>query len=85
VVEAALSAWAACAPQDAELHRKLLELTNSPVYTLQQYAITALGTLQVQAATTRLTQILVEQADDNLTTAARAALAQIRRVEESAF
>lgn len=85
VVEAALSAWAACAPQDAELHRKLLELTHSPVYTLQQYAIGALGRLQVQAAVSRLTQILVEQADDNLTTAARNALEQIRSVEERAF
>lgn len=85
VVEAALTAWAACAPQDAELHRKLLELTQSPVYALQQYAINALGRLQVQAAVSRLTQILVEQADDNLTTAARNALQQIRSVEERAF
>jgi aminopeptidase N len=85
VVEAAFSAWAACAPQDTELHRKLLELTHSPVYTLQQYAIGALGRLQVQAAVSRLAQILVEQADDNLTTAARNALAQIRSVEERAF
>lgn len=85
VVEAAFSAWAACAPQDAELHRKLIELTNSPVYTLQQYAINALGKLQVQAASARLTQILVEQADDNLTTAVRNALEQIRSVQESAF
>lgn len=85
VVEAAFSAWAACAPQDAELHRKLIELTDSSVYTLQQYAINALGKLQVQAASARLTQILVEQADDNLTTAARNALAQIRSVQESAF
>ncbi len=85
VVEAALSTWAACAQQDSELHRKLLELTHSPVYTLQQYAIGALGRLQVQSAAARLTQILVEQADDNLTTAARNALAQIRSVQESAF
>ncbi len=85
VVEAAFSAWAACAPQDVELHRKLVELTHSPVYSLQQYAINALGKLQVREASARLTQILVEQADDNLTTAARNALAQIRSVQESAF
>ncbi len=85
IVEAALSAWAECAPQDGELHRKLLELTNSPVYSLQQLAINMLGRLQVQEATTRLTQILVEQADDNLTAAAHNALMQIRRVQESAF
>lgn len=85
VVNAALSAWEACAPQDAELHRKLLELTNSPVYALQQYAITALGRLQVQSASARMIEILVEQADDNLTTAAREALQQIRSVQESTF
>lgn len=85
VVVAALSAWEACAPQDAELHRKLLELTDSPVYSLQQYTITALGRLRVQSASARLIEILVEQADDNLTVAARDALQQIRSVQESTF
>jgi len=60
-------------------------LTNSPVYALQQYAITALGRLQVQSASARMIEILVEQADDNLTTAAREALQQIRSVQESTF
>jgi len=77
VVEAALSAWESCAPGDDELHQKLLALTSSPVYSLQQYAIQALGRLHVTAANATLQKIVAQQADENLTVAAKNALEQI--------
>jgi len=81
VVEAALSAWEACAPGNPELHAKLLALTSAPAYSVKQYAIHALGRLHVAAARETLQAIVVQQADDNLTVAAHNALQQIRDAE----
>ena len=83
VVEAALSAWEACAPDDKEFHRTLVELTSSPVYTLQQYAVSALGRLHVEAAREPLQAMLLQQADDNLTVAAKQALQKIDRMQSN--
>jgi aminopeptidase N len=80
VVDAALSAWEACAPDDKELHRTLMELTDSPVYSLKQYAIHALGRLRVYEAREPLHAMLLQQADDNLVVAAKNALQKIDQV-----
>lgn len=77
---AAIDAWAACAPGDAELHRVLIALTQSPTYTLQQSALAKLGELYVSAAAERLEQIVRENADANLVTSAQQALDKIRLV-----
>lgn len=84
VVEAALSAWEACAPEDEELHRQLLALTSSPVYGLQQYALRALGRLHVETARETLQAVVQQQADDNLTVAAQNALREIAREQGDA-
>jgi aminopeptidase N len=80
VVGAALNAWADCAPNDKELHKTLIAMTQSPVYTLQQSAITMLGRLSVSDAAPALQEILKQDADANLTVAARGALEGIQRV-----
>jgi HEAT repeat protein len=80
VVGAALNAWADCAPNDTELHKTLIAMTQSPVYALQQSAITMLGRLSVSDAAPALKEILAQDADANLTVAARNALEGIQRV-----
>ncbi|MGH7597238.1 MAG: M1 family aminopeptidase [bacterium] len=82
VVAAALNAWADCAPNDKELHKTLIATTQSPVYALQQSAITMLGRLSVSDAAPALKEILAQDADANLTVAARGALEGIQRVEK---
>lgn len=77
---AAIDAWAACAPADKELHRVLIALTQSPIYTLQQSALAKLGELYVSAGVERLEQVVRENADANLVTAAQQALDKIRLV-----
>jgi len=78
---AALEAWAACLPNDKQLHSNLISLTESPVYTLQQSAISILGTLHVGEAKERLQRIVEENADANLVVAARKALDKIEWVQ----
>jgi HEAT repeat protein len=80
VVGAALNAWADCAPNDKELHKMLIATTQSPVYALQQAAINMLGSLSVSEAAPALKEILAQDADANLTVAARGALEGIQRV-----
>lgn len=82
VRQAALLAWEACAPDDEELHRTLIGLLHSPVYALQQLAIQMLGRLHVRDAVEALNAILAQDADANLTVAARRALADIQRIAE---
>jgi len=82
VVGAALNAWADCAPNDKELHKTLLAMTQSPVYALQQSAINMLGRLSVSDAAPVLKEILAQDADANLTVAARGALQAIGRIEK---
>jgi aminopeptidase N len=82
VVDAALQAWAACMPNDKELHNALTALTQSPVYALQQTAINMLGDLHVGDAAAALQEILSQNADANLTVAARGALEEIQRVKK---
>jgi aminopeptidase N len=79
---AAINAWASCAPTDNELHKTLIELTQSPVYALQQAAIGMIGRLQISEASDALQNILTQKADDNLLVAAKGALEEIKRVEE---
>jgi HEAT repeat protein len=79
---AAISAWESCAPEDKELHRALIDLTQSPVYALQQSAIAMLGRLQVTEAAEALQVIQQQKADANLTVAADEALEEIKRVEK---
>ncbi len=79
---AAINAWASCTPEDKELHRTLIELTQSPVYALQQLAITALGRLQVKEAIEALQAIQQQKADANLTVVADEALKEIKRAEK---
>jgi aminopeptidase N len=81
VVDAALQAWAACAPNDKELHNTLTALAQSPVYALQQTAISMLGDLHVGDASAALQEILSQNADANLTVAAKNALEEMKRVE----
>ena len=78
---AALEAWAACVPNDKQLHSNLISLAESPVYTLQQSAISILGTLHVIEAKERLQRIVEENADANLVVAARKALDKIEWVQ----
>ncbi|MCI0691604.1 M1 family metallopeptidase [candidate division KSB1 bacterium] len=80
VVGAALTAWVNCAPNDKELHKMLIATTQSPVYALQQSAINMLGRLSVSDAAPALKEILAQDADANLTVAARGALEGIQRV-----
>ncbi len=80
VVGAALNAWADCAPNDNELHKTLIATTQSPVYALQQSAITMLGRLSVSDAAPALQEVLKQNADANLTVAAKGALEGIQRV-----
>jgi aminopeptidase N len=82
VRNAAISAWESCAPEDKELHRVLINLTQSPVYALQQFAITALGRLHVGEAVEVLQAIQQQKADANLTVAADEALEEIKRIEK---
>jgi HEAT repeat protein len=79
---AALTAWAKCAPEDQELHRTLIGLTESPVYALQQQAISMLGQLQVSDAQSALRALIEENADANLVVAAKAALREIQLADE---
>ncbi|MBV6505160.1 MAG: hypothetical protein ILNGONEN_00718 [Syntrophorhabdaceae bacterium] len=80
VRDAALTAWAACAPNDKELHQTLIALIPSQIYLLQQSALNMLGRLQVSAAKTALQEVLSQNADANFTVAARNALEEIQRV-----
>jgi len=79
---AAISAWESCAPEDKELHQTLIELTQSPVYALQQSAIAMLGRLHVAEAIEALQVIQQQKADANLTVAADSASEEIKRVEK---
>jgi HEAT repeat protein len=79
---AALTAWSRCTPEDQELHRTLISLTESPVYALQQQAISMLGQLQVSESQSALRSLVEENADANLVVAAKAALGQIQLAEE---
>jgi len=79
---AAINAWATCAPTDNELHKTLIELTQSPVYALQQAAIGMIGRLQISEASDALQNILTQNADGNLTIAAKGALEEIKRFEK---
>jgi HEAT repeat protein len=78
----ALTAWAKCMPEDQELHRTLIRLTESPVYALQQQAISMLGQLQVSEAQSALRLLVEENADANLVVAARGALREIQLADE---
>jgi aminopeptidase N len=79
---AAITAWESCVPEDKELHHALIELTQSPVYALQQFAIAALGRLRVGEAVEALQVIQQQRADANLTVAADGALEEIKRIEK---
>jgi len=57
-------------------------MTQSPVYALQQSAITMLGRLSVSDAAPALKEILAQDADANLTVAARNTLEGIQRVDQ---
>jgi aminopeptidase N len=78
----ALTAWAKCMPEDQELHRTLIDLTESPVYALQQQAISMLGQIQVSQAQSALRSLVEENADANLVVAAKAALREIQLADE---
>ena len=82
VRDAALNAWAACAPNDKELHQTLIDLVPSQIYGLQQTALNMLGRLQVSAAKTILQEVLTQNADANFIVAARNALEEIARVDK---
>jgi len=80
VRDAALNAWASCAPNDKELHQTLIDLIPSQIYLLQQSALNMIGRLQVSAAKATLQEVLTQNADANFTVAARNALEEIARV-----
>jgi hypothetical protein len=61
----ALTAWATCTPEDPELHRTLINLTQSPVYALQQKAIAMLCQLQVSEEQSALRLLVEENVDAN--------------------
>ncbi len=82
VRDAALNAWAACAPNDKELHQTLIALIPSQIYLLQQSALNLIGRLHVSAAKAPLQEVLAQNADANFTVAARNALEEIARVEK---
>ena len=67
-------------PADEELHQTLIALLASPVYTLQQDAIAALGRLRVGEALGELEDIVQQNADANLAVAAHNSITEIRRV-----
>lgn len=58
----------------------LIATTQSPVYALQQAAINMLGRLSVSDAAPALQEILKQNADANLTVAAKGALEGIQRI-----
>ncbi len=78
---AAIDAWSACAPTDPRLHQVLLGLTKSPVYQIQQDAISKLGDLYVIDSRQRLEEIVVRNVDPNLVTAAKESLKKLARVK----
>jgi len=82
VRHAALQAWASCAPNDKELHKTLMDLIPSQIYLLQQSALNMIGSLHVSEAKAALQEVLAQNADANLTAAARNALEEIARLEK---
>ena len=82
VRSAALAAREACAPEDEVLHRTIVALVESPVYAIQHQAVAMAGSLLVSEASGPLELLAQRNIDSNLTVAARAALSEIRRVEE---
>ncbi len=77
---AALEAWEAIAPDDPELHRTLVSLVRTPAYELQQSVIEMLGRQRVVEAAAPLGEIVAEDADSNLVSAAREALKKIGNI-----
>lgn len=77
---AALAAWEASAPDDAELHRVLLASLEEPPYPVQKHAIEALGRLAVREAAPVLEELIASAVDPTFTDLAREALEEIQRV-----
>ena len=80
VREAALSAWAACAPEDRELHRILVTSASASTRIVQLKAIQLLGSLALQDGSTVLQGIVEDDFDPDMTLAAKTALEAIGRV-----
>jgi aminopeptidase N len=77
---AALDAWAAVAPTDPELHRKLLALAEQAPYAVQLAAVEHLGRLYVADAVPLLERLIDERLDTSLTQNAKRALDEITRL-----
>ncbi len=82
VRNAALSAWAGCAPQDADLHQLLMQYARSANYGIQLHAIELLGTLHVDEAKEVLEEISRNHGDGDFRHAAEKALEEIERINE---
>ncbi len=80
VRQAAFRAWQAADATDADLHAALLEAASSPVYSLKKFAIEKLGELYVETAVPMLEEMVELDYDRDVTTRARRALAEIRRI-----
>jgi aminopeptidase N len=79
---AALEAWKSSAPDDRKLHQTLMDHAENSKYSVQWYAIGALGNLLVDKARPILEKISRESGDNDQRAAAEAALARIQRVAE---
>lgn len=80
VRNAALSAWASCAPQDTGLHQLLMQYARSANYGIQLHAIELLGKRHVREATEVLEDIAKHHGDGDFRHAAEKALEEIERV-----
>jgi aminopeptidase N len=79
---AALSAWRACAPDDRELHKILMDYAESGKYTVKWYALEALESLRIEEAMPVLERIARESGDNDMRVKAEEAFLQIKGVVE---
>ena len=79
VRNAALSAWASCAPQDERLHETLKNFARHAPYGVQLHAIELLGQIPVASAEEVLTKIMMEHGDPDFRLTAEQALLEIEQ------
>ena len=78
LISAALAAWAACAPEDPQLHDLLMKYVFDAPYSIRYQAVDMLGSLAVQEAVPVLKNLLATSGDGDLRIAAANALENIR-------
>ncbi|RMI27515.1 MAG: hypothetical protein D6681_00470 [Calditrichaeota bacterium] len=83
VRNAALNAWAACAPGDGRLHSLLLDLAQTGGYSVRRQAISLLGSLGVTEARAVLEEIARTDGDIDVRLAAESALESLEDLQNA--